>query len=306
MPGTIALLLLTAACGRVEALSSPELLADRPINVVATTGMVAEAVAEVGGERVRVSALMGPGIDPHAYKASERDVIRIAEADVIFLNGLHLEAKMGDIFEKIGRRVRSVAVAEAIPASELLSPPGFEGSHDPHVWFDVRLWQRAVSAIRDALIELDPASSEIYSANADAYLERLAELHDYVLTRAQTVPPERRVLITAHDAFTYFGRAYGFEVMALQGISTVAEAGTADIKELAELVVEREIPAIFIETSVPTRFIQAVQEAVRSRSFNVEVGGELYSDALGDPGSPQGTFEGIVRHNIDTIVEALR
>jgi manganese/zinc/iron transport system substrate-binding protein len=275
------------------------------VRAVATTGMIADAVKAVGGARVEVEALMGPGIDPHQYKAGERDVIKIAEADVIFYSGLHLEAKMGDVFTKIADRLRTVAGAEAVPSNELLAPPEFEGAHDPHVWFDVQLWRHVVEAVRDGLTALDPSSSEEYGANAEAHLAELDDLDDYVRRRASSVPEDKRVLITAHDAFNYFGRAYGFEVLALQGISTVAEAGTGDIRDLAETIAARRIPAIFVETSVSTRFVTAVQEATRARGFEVAVGGELFSDALGDDGTPEGTYIGMIRHNIDTIVEAL-
>lgn len=302
----LAALLLLGACGPVAEGALREDLSARRIRVVATTGMVADAVSTVGGERVEVSSLMGPGIDPHLYKASERDVITIAEADAIFYNGLHLEAKMGDVFAKISGRITTIAIAESIPSADLLAPPEFEGLHDPHVWFDVSLWTAAVRSVGDALRRIDPAHADLYRANERAYVAELEELDSYVRERAAEVPEPRKVLITAHDAFNYFGRAYGFEVLALQGISTVAEAGASDVRELADIIAERQIPALFVETSVPTRFVRAVQEAVGARGFQVEVGGELFSDALGDAASPEGTYIGMVRHNIDTIVEALQ
>lgn len=276
------------------------------LRVVATTGMVADLVREVGGERVAVTALMGPGVDPHLYRARESDVRRIAEADLVVYNGLHLEAKMADVLERIGGRIRTAAVTRGIPASRLLSPPEFEGAYDPHVWFDVRLWMEAAEAVRDALIEVDPAHAGVYRANAARYARELEALDGYVRRRAAEIPPERRVLVTAHDAFGYFGRAYGFEVVGLQGISTASEAGTADVRRLAELIVARRIPAIFVESSVPIRTAEAVRAAVRARGGAVRIGGSLYSDALGDPGTPEGTYVGMVRHNIDTIVEALK
>lgn len=281
-------------------------IAERVINVVTTTGMIADITKNVGGDRLQVTALMGPGVDPHLYKASEGDVIRLQEADVIFYNGLHLEAQMGDVLERMnGFGVKTVAVTDTIDRSLLLAPPEFQGNYDPHVWFDVTLWMKAVEQVRDTLVELDPASGSQYEANAEAYLAELANLHQYVLDQASIVPAEKRVLITAHDAFNYFGRAYGFEVRGLQGISTEAQAGTADVQDLADFIAEKQIPAVFVESSVPQRNIEAVQAAVQSRGFEVKIGGSLFSDAMGSAGTPEGAYLGMVRHNIDTIVAAL-
>jgi manganese/zinc/iron transport system substrate-binding protein len=276
---------------------------DGPIRVVATIGMIAEAAERIGGERVEVTGMMGPGIDPHVYKATEGDVIDLADADLVLYNGLHLEAKLGEVLERIDRR--TVAVTELIPESRLLSPPQFAGLHDPHVWFDVRLWSLAVERVRDALVELDPPRASEFERRAEAYLEELAELDEYVREQAGRVPAERRVVITAHDAFNYFGRAYGFAVRGLQGISTASEAGTADIQQLADFIAEHRIPAIFVETSVSPRSIEAVREAVRSRGWDVRIGDYLFSDAMGDPDTPEGTYPGMVRHNIDAIVSGL-
>jgi manganese/zinc/iron transport system substrate-binding protein len=295
--------LLLAACGR-----PPGDLADvatRQIRVVATVGMVADMVQRVGGERVAVRGLMGPGIDPHSYKASEGDVIALAEADIVFYNGLHLEAKMADVFEKMSGTIETVAVTEDIPRERLLRPPEFEGQYDPHVWFDVSLWQYTVGTVRDALIEIDPSHASGYETRAAATVAELAELHDYVLSQAQRLPRQQRVLVTAHDAFSYFGRAYGFEVRGLQGISTATEAGIGDVQDLADFIAQRRIGAIFVESSVPLRNVEAMQEAVRARGFEVRIGGELFSDAMGNQGTPEGTYPGMVHHNIDTIVAAL-
>jgi manganese/zinc/iron transport system substrate-binding protein len=275
------------------------------VRVVATIGMVGDAAERVGGPRVVVETLMGPGIDPHLYKASEGDLRRVERADIIFYGGLHLEAKMADVFERVAEERTTVAVSERIPLRERLAPPGFEGSYDPHVWFDVRLWANAVRQVRDTLAERDPGSASLYRRNALAYLDELEELHAYVGRQAERVPRERRVLITAHDAFEYFGRAYGFDVRGLQGISTASEAGAGDVQALARFIAERRIPAIFVESSVSPRTIEAVREAVRARGFDVRVGGSLFSDAMGDPGTPEGTYMGMVRHNIDTIVAGL-
>jgi manganese/zinc/iron transport system substrate-binding protein len=275
------------------------------IRVVTTVGMIKDVVENVGGDRVRVTGLMGPGVDPHLYKASEGDVRRLFRADVVFYGGLHLEAKMAEVLEEMGKRTRVVAVTDSIPRDRLLAPPQFQGAYDPHVWFDVRLWETTIPVVEHTLARADPAHATEFAARAAAYRERLRRLDAYVREQAARVPPEKRVLITAHDAFNYFGRAYGFQVRGLQGISTAAEAGTGDVQELADFITRRRIPAIFVESSIPRRTIEAVQEAVRARGYGVQIGGSLYSDAMGDPGTPDGTYEGMVRHNIDTIVGAL-
>lgn len=301
--GYLLLLLLAVllpGCG-----DAPTVESDGRLPVVATTGMVADVARRVGGEHVRVEGLMGPGIDPHLYKASEGDVRRLWRARLILYNGLHLEARMADVLARMNERTPTVAVAERIDRARLLSPAGYEDSFDPHIWFDVRLWSEVVIPVRDALTRVDPARGEIYAANAEQYLAELEQLDRYVRGRVQELPAERRVLITAHDAFHYFGEAYGFEVRGLQGISTASEAGTADVQALAVLIAERRIPAVFVESSVPRRTIEAVRAAVRARDFDVSIGGELYSDALGAPDGPAGSYVGMVRHNIDTIVDAL-
>jgi len=293
-----------SACGKVEHGSKAD-ISSRKLNVVATTAMIADAVKNVGGERVKVSALMGPGVDPHLYKASEGDVTLMAQADIIFFNGLHLEAKMGDIIEKIQGGITTSAVSDGIEKSELIELEGFSGSYDPHIWFDVKLWAKAVEKIRDVLIFVDPDNSLIYTTNTKNYIRDLDDLHNYVITKTQLIPEEKRVLVTAHDAFGYFGKRYGFTVKGLQGISTVTEAGAADVRGLADFIAQSKIPAIFVETSVAHRNIEALQAAVRSRGFDVKIGGQLYSDSMGAQGTSDGTYTGMVRHNIDTISEAL-
>ncbi len=309
MMKTMMILMLVAAfasCGRQgEAQSQTAGKDGKVIRVVTTTGMIGDAVKNVGGDRVEVTTLMGPGIDPHLYKASEGDVTRMASANMIFYNGLHLEGKMGEIFEKMSSRVKTVAVASEIDPALLQTPEAYEGNFDPHIWFDVSLWMQAVAAVKDALVEYDEAHAEIYRQNAAAYLNELVTLHQYVQDQAERINAETRVLVTAHDAFNYFGTAYGFQVRGLQGISTAAETGTADVQDLADFIVERRIPAMFVETSVSPRYIEALQAAVKSKGFEVEIGGKLFSDAMGDPGTPEGTYVGMVRHNIDTIVKAL-
>jgi manganese/zinc/iron transport system substrate-binding protein len=293
-----------AACGPAEEPAAA--IADRQIRAVATTSIVADVVREVGGERVAVEALMGAGVDPHLYRASEGDVQRMSEADIVFYNGLHLEGRMVEIFERMAEQgARTTALVSSIDSTKLMSPPAFEGAHDPHVWMDVSMWSGAVESVRAALSELDPQHAADYEARATAYRERLTQLDQYVREQVNQIPQPQRVLVTAHDAFNYFGRAYGVEVRGLQGISTVAEAGTADVQELARFVAERRIPALFVETSVSPRSIEAVQAAVQARGFNVTVGGNLYSDALGGEGSGADTYEGMIRHNVDALVTAL-
>lgn len=278
---------------------------DGPLRVVATIGQIADIAQIVGGEHVQVVGLMGPGVDPHLYVASEGDVDLLQQADIIFYNGLFLEAQMAEVFEQLASRKTVTAVAERINPDELLDWAQYADQYDPHVWFDVSLWKHAVEAVRDTYIEIDPDNSESYQANTDAYLAELEELDAYVREQAERVAQEKRVLITAHDAFHYFGRAYGFEVRGLQGISTATEAGTADVRDLADFIVERQIPAIFVETSVPARNIEALQAAVANQGYEVKIGGHLYSDAMGDAESGGNTYILMVRHNIDTIVSAL-
>jgi manganese/zinc/iron transport system substrate-binding protein len=290
-----------AACATGESPRQP----GEPLRVVATIGMISDVAQWIGGDRVVVQGLMGPGVDPHLYKARAGDVRRLVEADLVLYNGLHLEAAMGEVLEEMGRRKRTVAVTEWIARESLTTPQEYEGNYDPHVWFDVRLWSEAARRIGAALAEADPEHAGEYAAGLAAYLGELAALDAWVRQRIGGIPVERRVLITAHDAFGYFGRAYGMEVMGLQGISTASEAGTADVQRLAETIVRRRIPAVFVETSIPLRTIEAVQAAVRSRGFDVAIGGSLYSDALGDAGTPAGTYIGMVRHNVETMVGAL-
>ena len=280
-------------------------LSERPIRAVATTGMIGDLVRNIGGERVDLTVLMGPGIDPHLYKASEGDVIKLGEADVLFYNGQHLEAGLSRVLERMSETRLVVAVSQTIEPSVLIAPPEFKGNNDPHIWLDVGLWITAAGQVRDTLTSMDPIHAEIYTRNARAYLAELDALDQYVRDQAARLPAEKRVLITAHDAFNYFGKAYGFEVRGLQGISTSSEASTLDVQELAEFIAARQIPAVFVESSVPQRTIQAVQAAVQARGYDVRLGGELYSDAMGSAGTPEGTYIGMVKHNIDTIVGAL-
>ncbi len=291
-----------ASCGPGGSTTRSD-FSERPVRIVTTTSMIADLAREIGGDRVEVEGLMGPGVDPHLYKASEGDVSRMTEADLILYNGLHLEGKMVDILDRLGER--AAAVTDEIDRSRLVTPPAFAGNHDPHVWMDVSMWTIAARSVADHLAALDTTHAAAYRERAAAYITELDSLDAYVRAQTARVPEDKRVLVTAHDAFGYFGLAYDFEVRGLQGISTATEAGTADVQNLAAFVAEREIPALFVESSVPARSIEAVRAAVRSRGFEVEIGGNLYSDALGGAGSGADTYEGMIRHNVDTIVGAL-
>ncbi len=265
--------------------------------------MIADVAREVGGEAVRVTALMGPGVDPHLYKASPGDLRVLGEADLVLYNGIHLEGKLADVLKQLGASKRCVAVAEAIaPAS--LRDAG-DGAHDPHVWFDVSLWLDVVRATEGALAEATPSRAAEIHARAEAYAERLASLHEWCKARIATIPESRRGLITSHDAFGYFGRAYGLRVLAIQGISTESEASLKDVNALVDLLVESKVPAVFVESSVPTKTIESLIEGARARGHAVTIGGELFSDAMGNEGTPEGTYIGMVVHNARSIVRAL-
>ena len=276
------------------------------VRVVATTGMIGDAATRIGGDLVQVDTLMGPGVDPHLYKASEGDLSRLTGADLILYNGLHLEGKMGDVLVKLARQRPVVAISESVPEDRLREPPELEGLYDPHLWFDVGLWAETLTPILDALIDVAPQHAEAFRTNAEAYRQELVALDRWVESEIAAVPASGRVLITAHDAFGYFGRRYGIEVVGLQGLSTVSEAGLKDIERVVDLVVDRGIKALFIESSVPRRAIEAVQAACRARGSDVAIGGELFSDAMGSPGTAEGTYVGMVRHNVTTIVAALK
>lgn len=277
------------------------------LNIVATTTMLADLASSIGGERVTVNGLMGPGIDPHLYQASAGDVSLMQKADVVVYNGLHLEGKMGEIFENLSNQGSAViCIEKGLDESSLLAWENDSSIHDPHIWFDVSLWKDAAKTVAIGLTDTDPNGKAEYEANLDTYLKELDETDTYIRSRADELAEEQRILVTAHDAFQYFGKAYGFEVRGLQGISTDAEAGTADVSELANFIVERQIKAIFVESSVPPKTIEALQAAVKAKGFDVSIGGELYSDSLGDAKSGADTYILTVKANIDTIVNALK
>ncbi len=277
------------------------------VAVVATTGMVADLVRGVGGDRVEVHQLMGPGVDPHQYRPTARDASRLSKADAIFYNGLNLEARMGELFERLSKRGgRVFAVTDSVPKDRLLPGEEADEIYDPHVWFDAALWAEAVKSVVEGLSEADPAGREDYVRNGESLRNRLLELDAWLKARAGELPPERRVLVTSHDAFGYFGRAYGFEVVGLQGMNTVSEASLADVSALAEFLRKRGAKAVFVETSVNPEALRRVADNAGAR-----VGGELFSDAMGEPGDVRGGFDtgthdGMLRHNMATIVEGLR
>ncbi len=274
--------------------------------ITATTGMVADIVKNVGGEHVEVTQLMGAGVDPHLYKASEGDIKRIDGADIIFYSGQHLEGKMVEIFEKIGKSKPVKPVTAKLTKEDLLADPASPQNPDPHVWFDVSLWMKAVEQVRDDMVAIDPQNQAVYTANAEKYLAELKELDEYARGQLASIPKEQRVLVTAHDAFQYFGHAYEVEVLGLQGISTASEYGLKDVQQLVDTLVARQIKAVFVESSVPKRSIEAVVQGAAAKNHTVTIGGELFSDAMGTPGTPEGTYVGMVKHNVDTIVKALK
>ncbi|MFY0626644.1 MAG: zinc ABC transporter substrate-binding protein [Reichenbachiella sp.] len=276
------------------------------LKIVTTTGMIYDAVLNIGGSEIEVQALMGPGVDPHLYKATQGDISKLQNADLIVYNGLHLEGKMGDVFEKLSRQKPVHAITEGLPSSLFRESETYKDTFDPHIWFDVSLWKKAVQNIATTLINLDSANRDLYKKNAFKYMDQLDSLHISVKSSILEIPEEQRLLITAHDAFGYFGDAYQIEVNGLQGISTLSEPGLKDISQLVNLIVDRKIKSVFIETSVSKKAINAVVEGCSQRGHQVSIGGSLYSDAMGPFGEFEGTYIGMVHKNVQTIVNALK
>ena len=275
------------------------------LNVVATTGMIADAVKQVGGERVEVTALMGPGVDPHVFRQTRSDISAMINADAVFWHGLYLEAQLEDLFQQLSHTNTVVALAESLPKEQLLPNDDYENRYDPHVWMNPRLWKGVVEAARDELTKLDPEGKDAFNANAEKHLAEIDALADYAEKVIETVPAESRVLVTAHDAFNYFGASYGFEVMGVQGISTESEAGLKQIEDLVSVLVDRKIGAIFVESSISDRNVKALIEGAAAKGHEVVIGGELFSDAMGAPGTYEGTYIGMIDHNATTITRAL-
>lgn len=277
------------------------------LQIVTTTTMITDMVQNIGGTQVEVKGLMGSGVDPHLYKASEGDVTKLFNADVIIYNGLHLEGKLEDIFEKMRKQQKkTIAVSDAIDKSGLISSEYFASNYDPHIWFHIGYWKQATRFVVDELKKLDPKNAEYFEENGQQYIDKLTTLAKEVSDEIQTLPVEKRILVTAHDAFNYFGKLHEFEVVGLQGLSTATEAGVQDVQKLAGFIIEKDVKAIFVESSVPKRTIEALQAAVQSKDHEVAIGGTLYSDALGDAGTEEGTYIGMYKYNISTIVNALK
>lgn len=293
-------LAMLKGCDRADGVHTPT--DTGRLRIVATVGMVADVVRNVAGERAQVVGLIGTGVDPHLYLPSRDDVAQLARADVVFYSGLHLEGKLTDVLVRTGRSRPVHALAEAVPEGQRLDE---QGQVDPHVWMDASLWTHAVRAAAQRLAEHDPAHAAEYAQRAEAYAAELMALHAYGQQVMATLPPQRRVLITSHDAFRYFGRAYGLEVMGVQGLSTESEAGLRDINRLVDLIVERGVSAVFVESSVPRKSVQALIEGARRRGHEVLIGGELFSDAMGPEGTYEGTYLGMIDHNLTVVARAL-
>ncbi|WP_339622819.1 zinc ABC transporter substrate-binding protein [uncultured Winogradskyella sp.] len=277
------------------------------LNVVTTTSMITDLVKNIGGDAINLEGLMGSGIDPHLYKASEGDVSKLVDADIIFYNGLHLEGKLVEVFEQMSSATkRPIALADALDKKGLIGSDYFASNYDPHVWFDISYFKQFAQKVTQVLAEQDPENASIYKQNEVAYLKELDKLQNDVVGVVEALPAEKRILVTAHDAFNYFGEAYQFKVVGLQGLSTATEAGVQDVQKLASFIIENKIKAIFVESSVPRRTIEALQEAVKSKGHDVTIGGTLFSDALGNEGTAEGTYLGMFRYNVKTIVSALQ
>ena len=276
------------------------------LNVVVTTSMLTDLVKNIGGDLINIQELMGAGVDPHLYKASEGDVSKLFNADVIFYNGLHLEGKLVEVFEKMEAQKTTVALGEFLAKDGLIGSDYFASNYDPHVWFNIQYFKEFSDKVTSVLSDKDPKNAGSYTANNIAFQQELDLLQTRVVNTIATLAPEKRILVTAHDAFNYFGKAYGFKVVGLQGLSTATEAGVQDVQQLSEYIIKNKVKAVFIESSVPRRTIEALEAAVLSKGHQVSIGGSLYSDALGDTGSVEGTYIGMFLYNVKTIVNALQ
>jgi manganese/zinc/iron transport system substrate-binding protein len=277
------------------------------LQIVTTTTMITDMLKNIGGDAVEVKGLMGSGVDPHLYKASAGDVDKLLNADVIIYNGLHLEGKLQDVFEKMSKQQKKIIpISDAVDRNDLISSEYFASSYDPHIWFHIAYWKQATQFVMDELKKIAPESATAFEKNGQAYLSKLEALSTEISKTIETLPVEKRVLVTAHDAFNYFGKLHTFEVVGLQGLSTATEAGVQDVQKLAAFIIEKNVKAIFVESSVPKRTIEALQASVQASGHQVTIGGTLYSDALGDAGTEEGTYIGMYRYNVKTIVEALK
>ncbi|SIQ90404.1 metal ABC transporter solute-binding protein, Zn/Mn family [Pontibacter lucknowensis] len=297
-------MLMGTACSQVD--SRGEVPAGKRMRIVTTTGILKDAVANIVGDAADVDAIMGSGVDPHLYKATQGDLNMLTEADVIIYNGLHLEGKMGEVLEKLSRYKTVLAATAGIPDHQLLKSAEYADSHDPHVWFDVSLWMQLVGHLSSELQKKDPQHAAVYQEQTAAYLRELSALHNETKAAIASIPEQQRILITAHDAFGYYGEAYGIEVRGLQGISTLSEFGLQDVSSLVKFIVANKIKAVFVESSVSPKAIEAVVQGSSKRGHTVRIGGTLFSDAMGEEGTPEGTYTGMVRHNTNTIITSLK
>lgn len=296
---------MSSGCGKSQEAAPKE---SGKMKVVATTTMLTDLSKQIGGDKVEVSGLMKAGVDPHLYQASAGDVDAMNKADIVVYNGVHLEGKMGAIFDNLAKNKKPmIRVSDGLDKSTLLDfEEDGEKTKDPHIWFSVNNWKKAAGEVCKGFFAKDPQNKSYYEANLKAYLAKLDDLDKEIKKEVATVPESARVLVTAHDAFAYFARDYGFEVKGIQGISTASEAGTSDISELARFIADQKIKAVFVESSVPHKTIESLQAAVKTNGFDVSIGGELYSDSLGDESTKEGTYIGMYEHNIKTITGALR
>ncbi|QXP72929.1 zinc ABC transporter substrate-binding protein [Tenacibaculum sp. AHE15PA] len=294
-------ILLAVSCGKKAKNENGKL------KVVTTTTMITDLVKNIGGDKLEVKGLMGAGVDPHLYKASEGDVSKLFNADVVIYNGLHLEGKLEEVFEKMQHQnKKTVVVSDVINKKNLISSALFASNYDPHIWFDLNNWRKITSYVTEKLAAIDAKNAAFYQQNAKEYLEKLVALSKEVESKINELPIEKRILVTAHDAFNYFGNQHQFNVVGLQGLSTATEAGVQDVQKLAKFIIANNVKAIFVESSVPKRTIEALQEAVKSKGQDVVIGGTLYSDALGNAGTKEGTYIGMYKANVNTIVNALK
>jgi manganese/zinc/iron transport system substrate-binding protein len=280
---------------------------NKKLQVVTTTTMITDLVKNIGGDKIDIQGLMGAGVDPHLYKASEGDVSKFFNADVIVYNGLHLEGKLEDVFEKMRQQNKqTIAASDALDTATLIGSEYFASNYDPHIWFSITNWEIITQYITDKLCELDAENATTYKINGANYLKTLASLKVAITAQVNSLPIEKRILVTAHDAFNYFGKEFQFNVVGLQGLSTATEAGVQDVRRLASFIEEKNVKAIFVESSVPKRTVEALQEAVRAKGKEVSIGGTLYSDALGSKGTAEATYVGMYKHNVKIIVSALK
>ncbi|WP_247745019.1 zinc ABC transporter substrate-binding protein [Shimia sp. R11_0] len=295
---------MAAAFAALASTAAP-VLADTALKVVATTGMIADTARRIGGDSVDVKGLMGPGVDPHAYRQTRTDILAMTKADLVLWHGLYLEAQMEEFFHDLEAKGNLVAVTDSLARDLLRAHDDYADKYDPHVWMDPRLWVFVAERVQEALTQARPEQAAYFAENAEAFMADLNALTEYAEKSLTSVPQDARILLTAHDAFGYFGQAYGFEVMGIQGISTESEAGLNRISALVDMLVDRQIGAVFVESSVSDRSIRALVEGAAARGHEVTIGGELFSDAMGENGTYEGTYVGMIDHNITVISRAL-